>query len=135
MPTMHEKVSSGRSSSTWLSSAAAAAAAVNFPAWGRACGRVHKGVLASRRLKKEFAAHGVADPEDAVAFLAHFATDAEGPIAAIDDLAVAVMAEEFAKSHHGEVACDAVAEPVRLLQAYELDFWDAVFDEAHDDQE
>ena len=63
------------------------------------------------------------------------ATDAAGPIAFIDDLAVAVLAEEFAKSHHGEFACDAIAEPVRLLQAYELDFWDAVFDEAHDDEE
>ena len=38
----------------------------------------------------------------------------------------ATLAAEFAKGGAG-ANCDALADPVRMLQAYELGFWDAVF--------
>ena len=100
--------------------AAAAAAAVNFPAWGEACRRVRAGVLKSGA-KADFAAHGV-DVVDALQFLAFFAT----PLPDLDDMAAEVIAVEFAKGGAG-ANCDALADPVRMLQAYELGFWDAVF--------
>ena len=101
--------------------AAAAAAAVNFPAWGRACGRVHDAILKNGRFAADFAKNGV-EPEDALKFLAFFAA----PLPGLDDMAAAVVAAEFEKGGQGAM-CEALAEPVRMLQAYELAFWDAVF--------
>ena len=62
------------------------------------------------------------------------ASDGISAAAAADDEAAftaAVVAAEFEKGGQGAM-CEALAEPVRMLQAYELDFWDSVFDEAHD---
>ena len=64
-------------------------------------------------------------------FLDYFAA----PVAALDDMAGAVIAQEIAASrdHDAVVAQEAgvgyadLARHVRLLQEYELLFWDAVF--------
>lgn len=92
-------------------SAGAAACAVNFPAWGTMCGRLAK-------------AYGKADqslPADGgckeLAFIQFFAT----PIENLNELAAAVMMQDE------EITYEEVAEHVRLLQEYELLFWDACY--------
>ena len=85
--------------------AGAAACAINFPAWGRMCGRVRTAL-----------ASGYNASTDELAFLDFFAE----PVAGLDDMAAAVIAQEGARY------VDLVRH-VRLLQEYELLFWDAVF--------
>ena len=102
--------------------AGAAACAINFPAWGQMCARV-RSALASGCYGNVSAAE--------LRFLDYFAA----PVAALDDMAEAVIAQEIAagRDHDAVVAQEAgvgyadLARHVRLLQEYELLFWDAVF--------
>ena len=82
--------------------AGAAACAVNFPAWGRMC----------RRLLD------AASSLEGMAFIQFFAT----PIENLDEMAAAVI-----DSAENELNYEELAQHVRLLQEYELHFWDAVF--------
>ena len=91
--------------------AGAAACAVNFPAWGKMCKRL---VEALGNPENGYGYDGVDDP--ALGFINFFAT----PIDNLDEMAVAIIEEE------GVTYADLI-EPVRLLQQYELFFWDAVF--------
>ena len=101
--------------------AGAAACAINFPAWGQMCGRVRT-ALASGCYGNVSAAE--------LGFLDYFAV----PVAGLDDMAEAVIAHEIAGSRDYEavIAQETVgyanlARHVRLLQEYEVLFWDAVF--------
>ena len=85
----------------------AAACAINFPAWGKMCGRV-RAALASGCYGNVSAAE--------LGFLDFFAA----PVAGLDDRAAAVIAQE-------RVGYDDLARHVRLLQEYEVLFWDAIF--------
>lgn len=84
----------------------AAACAVNFPAWGRVC----------RRLAKGLRAFGWA--EDELAFLEFFATE----IPRFDEMA-AVAIERGVRE---EVTYADMREAVRHLQAAECLFWDSI---------
>ena len=91
--------------------AGAAACAVNFPAWGKMCKRL---VEALGDPENGYGYDGVDDP--ALGFISFFAT----PIDDLDEMAVAIIEEEG-------VTYEELLEPVRLLQQYELFFWDAIF--------
>jgi hypothetical protein len=90
--------------------AGAAACAVNFPAWGKMCKRL---VEALGNPENGYGYDGVDDP--ALGFINFFAT----PINNLDDMAVMIIEEEG-------VSYEDLLEPVRLLQQYELLFWDAI---------
>ena len=90
--------------------AGAAACAVNFPAWGKMCKRL---VEALGNPENGYGYDGVDDP--ALGFINFFAT----PINNLDEMAVAIIEQEG-------VNYDDLIEPVRLLQQYELLFWDAI---------
>lgn len=85
--------------------AAAAACAVNFPAWGNMCGRL----LEALKSKHD---------EDGLAFIKFFAT----PIDNLDEMAAAIIDAE------NDLSYEELLEPVRLLQEYEVMFWDAIFE-------
>mmetsp|Transcript_79096 Transcript_79096/g.236981 ORF Transcript_79096/g.236981 Transcript_79096/m.236981 type:complete len:276 (-) Transcript_79096:59-886(-) len=87
--------------------AGAAACAINFPAWGRMCGRV-SAALASGLYSNV--------SSDELGFLDFFAEPIEG----LDQMAIGVLDEKPASYKE-------VATAVRLLQGYELMFWDAVY--------
>ncbi|KAI2509250.1 hypothetical protein MHU86_5138 [Fragilaria crotonensis] len=82
--------------------AGAAACAVNFPAWGRMCQRLLDAASSS----------------EGMAFIQFFAT----PIANLDEMAAAVI-----DNAEDELNYEELAQHVRLLQEYEVHFWDAVF--------
>lgn len=91
----------------------AAACAVNFPAWGRMCRRLHAALAKNSK-------YGYSGPDDkGLSFIEFFAT----PIENLDEMAAAVMEQE-------DVSYEELVEPVRLLQEYEVLFWDAVYDVA-----
>mmetsp|Transcript_31211 Transcript_31211/g.65287 ORF Transcript_31211/g.65287 Transcript_31211/m.65287 type:complete len:260 (+) Transcript_31211:124-903(+) len=98
--------------------AAAAACAVNFPAWGAMCGRLLESLGSSGGDggKEYNYANGVDD--EGLAFIKFFAT----PIEELDMMAAAVLDEE-------DVSYEDLVEPVRLLQQYEIMFWDAIFEQ------
>ena len=91
--------------------AGAAACAVNFPAWGNAC----------RLLLEALVEHDdgkYAGVDDAgLAFIKFLAT----PIQDLDTMAASIIDEEG-------VSYEELVEPVRLLQEYELMFWDGIFE-------
>jgi thiaminase len=89
------------------SSAVALALLANLAAWGHNCGRV------ARALRDR---HGA--PEEAVAFFDFFATSPPG----FEEAALAVVDAGLAA---GEPPV-AAARAARVLQAYELMFWDAL---------
>ena len=89
--------------------AAAAACAVNFPAWGRCCGRLLKA------FGKEDKYDSVDD--DGLAFLKFHST----PINGLDEMAASIIEKEGA-------SYEDLVEHVRLLQEFELLFWDGVFE-------
>lgn len=91
--------------------AGAAACAVNFPAWGNICRR-----LSVALVKAGDYGYSSVD-EEGLAFLKFFAT----PIENLDCMAAAVIDEEG-------VSYGDLVEPVRLLQEYEIMFWDAIFE-------
>lgn len=87
--------------------AVAAAYLINFPAWGEMCGRM------SRALRERYGL----DPT-AVAFFDHFATpppNAEADAMAVIEAGLATGADPT-----------LVRRAVRLLQGYELMFWDTL---------
>jgi len=94
--------------------AAAAACAVNYPAWGRMCLRL------ARALSDPDKGYGYNDGiqnDDALAFIHFFAT----PIDHLDDMAISIIEEEGA-------SYEDLRESVRLLQRYEVMFWDTILD-------
>jgi len=90
--------------------AGAAACAVNFPAWGRMCGRLLEALG-----EKDQMYSGIDD--ESLAFIKFFAT----PIDGLDEMAAKVIEEE-------KVTYDELVGHVRLLNEYEVMFWDAVFE-------
>lgn len=93
--------------------AGAAACAVNFPAWGRACKRLREALSSPEH--DYYTNASVSD--GALAFLDFFAT----PIDGLDDMASAVIDSEGA-------SFEDLLTPVRLLQEFEVSFWDAVYE-------
>lgn len=90
--------------------AAAAASAVNFPAWAKMCKR-----LADATYKLDKDKRSEEELDNGLAFLLFFAK----PIDNLDHMAAAVMAQE-------EHLCyNEMAKHVQLLQEYEVLFWDA----------
>lgn len=89
--------------------AGAAACAVNFPAWGRMCGKL------ADALKDKYEMN-----EESLAFIQFFAS----PIENLDAMAAKVMDD-------ANVSYEELLEPVRLLQAYEVLFWDACYEADH----
>ncbi len=85
----------------------AAAFLVNLPAWGRNCGRLAKALRVRYRLE-----------DQAVAFFTLFATEAPG----FGEAALTVIQGGLDRG----VAPKAIREAARLLQQYELMFWDAL---------
>ena len=94
------------------SASGAAACAVNFPAWGRMCG-----LLRDALIKR-------GSSNESVGFLSFFAS----PIDNLDAMASAALDEAWAALTDAQVEDEypAIATNVRLLQEYELAFWDAV---------
>ena len=92
--------------------AGAAACAVNFPAWGNTCKSLHE-ALASEKYNYD----GLDD--EGLAFFKFAST----PIEELDQMAAAVIEEEGA-------TYDELVEHVRLLQEYEVMWWDAMFEKA-----
>lgn len=95
--------------------AGAAACAVNFPAWGAMCADLSE----SLRSLAEYGYDTMTDEDasKALAFVNFFGT----PIENLDPMAAKVMKEE-------RVSYDDVVTQVRLLQEYEIMFWDACYD-------
>jgi len=85
----------------------AAAIAVNFPAWGRMCSRVAAALASSLYSNISSAELG---------FYRYFAEPIEG----LDEMVNAVLAEKPASYAD-------ISTAVRLIQGYELLFWDAVY--------
>jgi hypothetical protein len=88
--------------------AGAAACAVNFPAWGRMCGRLYD----AAEKEKE-------GGDDSLDFIKFFAT----PIENLDQMAAAVIDGEAITIDDYE----EIKGHVRLLQEYEVLFWDAIY--------
>lgn len=85
----------------------AAAYVVNFPAWGQNCGRL------SRILKERY---GLAEAD--VAFFDHFAA----PAPEFEPAALAVIGAGLARGNDPRL----IHRAARLLQAYELLYWDTL---------
>ena len=101
--------------------AAAAAVAVNFPAWGQMCAEL----LDALETRPEY---GYKDMKDdnvddehskSLAFIQFFAT----PIPDLDIMAARILKEESITSVNEELLTT-----VRLLQEYEVMFWDACYE-------
>ena len=95
--------------------AGAAACAVNFPAWGGMC----KLVLEALESNEVYGYSKMepASSKEALAFIEFFAT----PIENLDLMAATVM-------ERVQVKYDNLVDAVRLLQEYEILFWDAIYD-------
>jgi hypothetical protein len=95
--------------------AGAAACAVNFPAWGKMCSELSE----SLRTRPEYGYDAMNDEQasSSLAFIDFFGT----PIEKLDEMAATVMMEE-------NVSYSEVTTVVRLLQEYEILFWDALYD-------
>jgi hypothetical protein len=99
--------------------ATAAAAAINFPAWSSMCKRVRV-ALADPKLGYNVP-NVTSTNDESLAFLAFF----ENSIKDLDLMAIAIIEEEAA-------SYEDIVDHVRLLQEYEVDFWDAVFEADYD---
>ena len=95
--------------------AGAAACAVNFPAWGKMCSELSE----SLKSRPEYGYDAMNDDEasSSLAFVDFFGT----PIENLDKMAAIVMMEE-------NVSYSDVSTEVRLLQEYEILFWDSLYD-------
>ena len=95
--------------------AGAAACAVNFPAWGGMCAELSE----SLKTRPEYGYDAMDDEttSSSLAFIDFFGT----PIEKLDEMAATVMMEE-------NVSYSDVTTVVRLLQEYEILFWDALYD-------
>lgn len=94
--------------------AGAAACAVNFPAWGEMCRRLLE-ALGREGEGGKYKYAGVDDEH--LAFIKFFAT----PIEELDQMAASIIETE-------ETSYDDLVEPVRLMQRYEIMFWDGIFE-------
>ena len=94
--------------------AGAAACAVNFPAWGAACNRLLYALGVGEK-SEQYKYKGVDDGD--LAFIKFFST----PIDNLDEMAADIIEKEGA-------TYEDVVEHVRLLQEYEILFWDAIFE-------
>ncbi|KAL3942583.1 MAG: hypothetical protein SGBAC_003253 [Bacillariaceae sp.] len=92
--------------------AGAAACAVNFPAWGAMCRKLLD-ALTDGEAYEEYST----EDDAALAFVKFFAT----PIDDLDKMAAAIIDDE-------NVTYEEIIEPVRLLQQYEVLFWDGIFE-------
>jgi len=90
--------------------AGAAAIALNFPAWGEMCNRLLKALASG-----DYGYNNIDDEQ--LAFIKFFATPIEG----LDKMAASIIEKE-------DISYDDLVEHVRLLQEYELLFWDGVFE-------
>lgn len=97
--------------------AGAAACAVNFPAWGQACKRL-SAALSDPSHNYTYSSSG--NRGEDLAFLDFFGT----PIDNLDEMAAAVIDG----SPGSVVSYEDLVTPVRLMQAYELLFWDACYE-------
>mmetsp|Transcript_30365 Transcript_30365/g.35023 ORF Transcript_30365/g.35023 Transcript_30365/m.35023 type:complete len:245 (-) Transcript_30365:329-1063(-) len=95
--------------------AGAAACAVNFPAWGEMCRRLWKALGDTDTDSNSTFGYDGTDDEG-LAFVKFFAT----PIDTLEEMAASVIDEEG-------VAYEDIVDHVRLLQEYEVLFWDAIF--------
>jgi TENA/THI-4/PQQC family len=93
--------------------AGAAACAVNFPAWGAMCAELFRAL----KTRPEYGYQTEEESSSSLAFVDFFAT----PIDNLDDMAAAIMMQE--RTSYGDVV-----NVVRLLQEYEVMFWDAIYD-------
>jgi hypothetical protein len=93
--------------------AGAAACAVNFPAWGQMCQRLYTALRDMDCYPECQSGEG----DVGLAFVKFFAT----PIADLDTMAAAIIEEQ-------NVPYEELREPVRLLQQYEIMFWDGIFE-------
>lgn len=89
--------------------AGAAAAAINFPAWGHMCARVRTALASG--------AYGAVSERE-LGFLGYFAE----PIPDLEARVAAVLIEEAGASD-----AEAIAAAVRRQQQAELAFWDAIY--------
>ncbi|KAL7532778.1 hypothetical protein ACHAXR_006541 [Thalassiosira sp. AJA248-18] len=96
--------------------AGAAACAVNFPAWGAMCGRLLE-ALGGDDEKKGSRYNYAGVDDEGLAFIKFFAT----PIEDLDRMAAFIIEEEG-------VSYEDVVDQVRILQDYEIAFWDAIFE-------
>lgn len=94
--------------------AGAAACAVNFPAWGKMCAELSQ----SLKSRPEYGYEAMPEKEvsEALAFVDFFGS----PIENLDEMAARVMMEE-------NVSYEDIVTEVRLLQEYEILFWDSVY--------
>jgi len=90
--------------------AGAAAVALNFPAWGEMCNRLLKALASG-----DYGYNNI--DESSLAFIKFFATPIEG----LDKMAASIIDKE-------DISYDDLVEHVRLLQAYELLFWDGIYE-------
>lgn len=98
--------------------AGAAACAVNFPAWGRMCQRLYDAEVASAVASSSTTPTPNEPPLEGMDFIKFFAT----PIRNLDEMAAAVIDNEEA------VKYDTLVYHVRMLQEYEVLFWDAIYE-------
>lgn len=101
--------------------AAAAAVAINFPTWGSMCAALLNALQAHPAYG--YSEMSSPDRDDqktkkALAFVEFFAT----PIPRLDEMAAKIMKKENVKSK------GQIITPVRLLQEYEIMFWDACYE-------
>jgi len=96
--------------------AGAVACAVNFPAWGGMCHRLHQALASGGDENGEKYNYKNLDDEG-LAFIKFFATPIEG----LDKMAASILEKEGAS--YGELV-----EHVRLLQEFEVLFWDGIFE-------
>ncbi len=90
--------------------AGAAACAINFPAWGEMCCKLNEALTKNED-------YGYTEDDEGLEFIKFFAT----PIDDLDDMAVKILEKET-------ITYDEVEEVVRMLQEYEIMFWDACYE-------
>lgn len=88
----------------------AAAVAINFPAWGEMCNR-----LLTALASGDYGYNGIDD--ERLAFIKFFSKPIEG----LDQMASSIIDKE-------DTSYEDLVEHVRLLQEYEVSFWDGVFE-------
>lgn len=96
--------------------AGAAACAVNFPVWGHMCHMLHDALLENQVYGYRNDNDG-SDTVEGLEFIKFFAT----PIDNLDEMAADIIEKE-------NVSYDKLIQHVRMLQEYEVLFWDACYE-------
>ena len=96
----------------------AIAFAVNFPAWGQMCGRFKAALLANYKDQLGLT-------EDNLGFLSYCAEPTEWLPSLVDKVA---SASKSLSKYDFEISYKEIKDAVRLLQEYEVLFWDGVFE-------